>query len=366
MSDNQIENNIISELNRQVNYFIKSNKYQDDIRNTKFSSIRTINKTEIWSEWSHNILQDMNNNIDVLKSFRKNNYFITDVPGDMHGLKKIFYNFFSIMPYKLKKYHPKICMLEDFFDFLKSKNLLSLLARNPSPKIGNPELYIKENMIFTHRWIRHIWLLNLYNKFLNNKNVQVIMDIGSNFGALAYLLKKNNPKLKFILVDFPEALSTAHYFIKKEFSTANIASFDDLKDLKKIDESIIKKNDFILLPCFWIEKLEKNTVDLTINIASFNEMNRFWFSKYTNSEVYQSSKFIFLMNRFRRPAIEENEKPIDILDLKLDKFKKIHFDISELYKWDYTHRSYLLGLPVFFKKNVHPPVYEFIGERKYD
>ena len=79
-------------------------------------------------------------------------------------------------------------MLEDFFDF-KIKKPLSLLARNPSPKIGNPELYIKENMIFTHRWIRHIWLLNLYNKFLNNKNVQVIMDIGSNF-ALAYLLKK--------------------------------------------------------------------------------------------------------------------------------------------------------------------------------
>ena len=64
------------------------------------------------------------------------------------------------------------------------------MAENPSPKIGNPELYIKEDMIFTHRWIRHIWLLNLYNKFLNNKNVQVIMDMRINFGALAYLLKK--------------------------------------------------------------------------------------------------------------------------------------------------------------------------------
>ena len=92
MSDNQIENNIISELNRQVNYFIKSNKYQDDIKNTKFSSIRTINKTEIWSEWSHNILQDMNN-IDVLKSFRKNN-ILSQMSQVICGLKKYFIIFF--------------------------------------------------------------------------------------------------------------------------------------------------------------------------------------------------------------------------------------------------------------------------------
>ena len=30
------------------------------------------------------------------------------------------------------------------------------------------------------------------------------------------------------------------------------------------------------------------------------------------------------MNRFSRPAVDENEKPIDILDLKLSNFKKIY------------------------------------------
>ena len=183
-------------------------------------------------------------------------------------------------------------MLEDFYDFLKSKDLLELLKTNSSPITGNPELYSKNNVKFTHRWIRHIWLLSLYKKFLNEKKIKVIMDIGSNYGALSYLLKKNNEKLKFILIDFPEALSTANYFLNKEYPSSKIATFEDLKNLKKIDKHFVEKNDFILLPCFWVSKLEKNIVDLTINIASFNEMNRFWFNKYTES-IYKTTKFLF-------------------------------------------------------------------------
>ena len=79
-------------------------------------------------------------------------------------------------------------------------------------------------------------------------------------------------------------------------------------------------------------------------------MNRFWFNKHTESDVCKTTKFLFLMNRFSRPAVDENENPIDILDLKLSNFKKNFFNISELYKWDYTHRFYLFGLPNFFSK----------------
>ena len=52
-------------------------------------------------------------------------------------------------------------------------------------------------------------------------------------------------------------------------------------------------------------------------------MNRFWFNKYTESDVYKTTKFLFLMNRFSRPAVDENEKPIDILDLKLAILKNL-------------------------------------------
>ena len=135
MIQNELEKKIIKELNNQSDYFNNHKDYQEDIRNSKFSSIRVINKTEIWSTWSTNILKDMNNNFDVLKSFRKKNYFITDVPGDMNGLKDIL-QFFLLLPKRLENII-QICMLEDFYDFLKSKDLLELLKTNSSPITGN-------------------------------------------------------------------------------------------------------------------------------------------------------------------------------------------------------------------------------------
>ncbi len=362
METDQTEKNIIKEINSQFHYFSSNNEYLDDVTNSKFSSIRTKNKTEIWSEWSKNIINNLNKDNKILTNFRKTNYFITDVPGEMTKFKKIIYKILNFLPGELKKIDPKICMLEDLYDFLISENLQSLLEENPSPTTGNPELHYKNDVPFTQRWIRHIWLLNLYNKFVKKNNIKTILDIGSNYGALPYLLKKNNNNLKFVLIDFPEALSTAKYFLIKELPKVKIASFNDLKNTKKINKELLEKYDFILLPCFWIKKLESNLIDLTINIASFNEMNRYWLNKYLNSEAFKTSKYIFLFNRFTRPAIEKKETPIDILDLNLDSYKKIYFDVSRLYKWDYTKRSYFLGIPFKFEKKVQEPVYEFIGK----
>jgi putative sugar O-methyltransferase len=362
--DKELVKIIFEELNQEVNYFKKKKIYKKDINQTKFSSIRYIDKKEVWSKWSKNIIRVISKDLNIITNFRKTNFFITDVPGEMSFIKKLIYNFFLKLPDRLKRYHPKIDLLEEQFNTLTSKGLIKLLRANPSPNTGNPILYKKMNTKFTYRWLRHIWLLNLFNKHLKNRNdIKIVMDIGSNYGSFPYLLKKNNKDLKFILIDFPEALANAKYFIQKEIPNAKIASFKDLKNNKKITKSFIENFDFILVPCFWIEKLEKNLVDLTLNIASLNEMNHFWFKKYTSSDAFRTSKYIFLMNRITRPAVEVNETPIDILDLNLHKFKKIHFDICKLYRWNYTKRKYLFGLPVMGKKSVHPPIYEFIGKK---
>lgn len=362
MKTDKITKNIIEEINRQFHYFSNNHKFFEDVKKSKFSSIRVKNKTENWKEWAKNIINYINKNNKILTDFRKTNFFITDVPGEISKFKKFIYKILIRLPGKLKKIDPKICMLEDLYDFVISENLKTLLVKNPAPKTGNPELYYKNNTCFTQRWIRQIWLLNLYNKFVKKNNIKIILDIGSNYGALAYLLKKNNNNLKFILVDFPEALSTAKYFLKKELPKVKIASFDDLKNIKKINKDLLKEFDFILLPCFWIKKLDSNFIDLTINIASFNEMNRYWLNKYLNCEAFKTSKYIFLFNRFVRPSVEKKEIPIDIFDLNLQSYKKIYFNVSRLYKWDYTKRSYFLGIPLRFKKRLAQPVYEFIGK----
>tara|TARA_B100000963_G_scaffold140321_2_gene122226 strand:+ start:19499 stop:20596 length:1098 start_codon:yes stop_codon:yes gene_type:complete len=358
-----LEKKIINELKIQSEYFINNDIYKKAVNNSKFSSIRKKDKIEIWSQWSSNIIRDLEQDPKILTNFRKTNYFITDVPGEMTLIKKFLYEICSILPKSISKLDPKICMLEDLFEFIKKKKILKLLINNSSPKTGSPQLYKKKNSYFTQRWIRHVWLLQLYNKFLKSKNIKIVLDIGSNYGALPYLLKKNDNNLKFILVDFPESLATAKYFLKKELPDTKIASFEDLKNFTNIDSNLLENYDFVLVPCFWIDKIKSDLVDLTINVASFNEMNRYWFNRYTNCDAYKTSKYIFLFNRFKRHAVEIGENPIDILDLNLSKFRKIFFDVSQLYKWDYTKREYIFGIPYKFKKEIQQPTYEFIGER---
>jgi hypothetical protein len=141
----KITKNIIEEINRQFHYFSNNHEFFEDVKKSKFSSIRVKNKTENWKEWAKNIINYINKNNKILTDFRKTNFFITDVPGEISKFKKFIYKILIRLPGKLKKIDPKICMLEDLYDFVISENLKTLLVKNPAPKTGNPELYYKNN-----------------------------------------------------------------------------------------------------------------------------------------------------------------------------------------------------------------------------
>ena len=70
---------------------------------------------------------------------------------------------------------------------------------------------------------------------------------------------------------------------------------------------IFNKFDFSLIPCYLIDKIDKNSTDLVTNFASFNEMPKVWFDKYMRSELLQSSKYIYTMNRISRPPMNNND-----------------------------------------------------------
>ena len=122
-----LEKNIIDELKIQSEYFINNDVYKKAVNNSKFSSIRKKNKTEIWSQWSSNIIKELEQNPKILTNFRKTNFFITDVPGEMTLIKKFLYEFCSFLPKSKRKLDPKMCMLEDFFDFIKKKKNFKII-----------------------------------------------------------------------------------------------------------------------------------------------------------------------------------------------------------------------------------------------
>mgnify|MGYP001259896420 FL=1 len=241
-----------------------------------------------------------------------------------------------------------------------------MALENPITETGYPLIFKKKGLKYTFRWLRHVLLLNSFKKYLGDKkDLNFIADIGTGFGTFPYIVKRNYPKKKFILIDLPEQLCAASYYLKSEFPNLKFATFRDLKNIEAIDRNFVENFDFVLVPCFFIDKISKNATDLITNFASFNEMPRFWFKKYMNSEIFNGAKYFFTMNRIIRPQMDvTKDLDISILDLPLDNYEKIYFDIFELYKWRYESVK-ILNIPLYGKKVWFDPHYEYIGVKKF-
>lgn len=344
---------LLSELEKhQLKYinFLKNNNFRLDT---------------FFTQYSEKILRKLRKDFNNFNDFRNLNLTVADVPSEMSNFKYIIFKFLSFLPFS-KYLHPQIFILEECFNFAVQKNFLESLKKYPLPKTGNPKTFKKKEFVFTNKWIRHHWLLKLFEKYLEKKNdLKIILDIGSNYGLFEYLLKKKYENKKFILVDLPEKLTIAHFFLKNEFPKAKFLTYNDLSNIKLLDKKIIQDFDFVLLPVFYFNKLDKGSVDLLCNFASFNEMENNWFDYYYKSIPVNTCKYIFTLNRFIKPKYDEDSKdpPISILDFKLNNFSKIHFDVCELYKFSYKSIK-LFGIPLYFKKEYHAPLFEYIGERK--
>ena len=321
----------INDFNNQIDYFEKNK--------SEFLSLG-----ETWSKRAYKISNQIRNDKSILINFKKSNIFNSDIPaGNMGKFKKFIFDIFSVLPTFIK-FHPYINFIEDGFKVIKEENAIETLEKNIMSSIGNPICYKKKGYNLTYRWLRHILLITGY-------------------GTFPVLLKKNFKSKKFILIDFPEQLCAAKYYIKSEFPDAKITSFEDIKDQEFLNRDFFKKYDFSFVPCFLIDKIQENSADIFCNFASLNEMPRVWFNKYLQSKLFKSSKYLYTMNRFTRMPMDKNEKePISILDMPLRDYKKIFFDVFKLYKWSYIPFK-ILNYPIYSRKVWHDPLYVFIGKK---
>ncbi len=349
--NNLLVEECFNELKQQISYF-------EDNKNSCISPGKT------WSDRAQKIYQKIKNDNRILINFKKTNIFNTDVPaGNMSSIKELIFKVFSVLP-KFLKYHPYVNTIEDGLKVLQEEGVEEILKKNPLSITGNPTVYRKNGYNFTLRWLRHLLILNYYEKKLSKyQDIQIVADVGTGYGTFPILMKKNFQKLKFILIDLPEQLCAARYYIKSEFPSAKIATFKEIEGNKVLDKKFFNNFDFTLIPCYLIDKLEENSTDLFANFASLNEMPKIWFDKYINSKLFVGSKYLLTMNRIARKPMDKAEmSSISILDLPLHNYQKIFFEVFQLYKWRYKTVKFL-NIPIYSKKIWHDPSYIFIGKK---
>ena len=72
-------------------------------------------------------------------------------------------------------------------------------------------------------------------------------DIGSGYGLLPSILKKNFNNSKFVIIDLPELNILSYYHLKNLFPESKICLSHEIQDKKIINKELINQYDFIIL-----------------------------------------------------------------------------------------------------------------------
>ncbi len=127
----------------------------------------------------------------------------------------------------------------------------------------------------------------------------VILDIGTGYGALPAILKNYIPNSCHILTDLPEVIVFASYYIKYNFPDKKIALLSDIEDKMGDFEALMQEYDFIILPSKVIEKIPQESIDLVVNTASLGFLSQEYLAYYIGhiNRVLKIDGYLYSINK---------------------------------------------------------------------
>jgi putative sugar O-methyltransferase len=258
-------------------------------------------------------------------------------------------------------------MLRAIWRVIDRDGMTDLMRKYPvGATPGNPYAFRYKDCEFNVRWARHVYLNGLLNRHIgrdiDSRDSFAYADIGCGYGPFSYVFKNEHPRATGVLVDFPEQLLLAYFFLGSIFPDAKFATPDDYGNLSSLDSAFVRKFDFVLLPVTHYERLASGSVDMVANFFSLGEMPRFWFDYYLTSPAFKGAEYFFTSNRIESaPRLEPTyDTDLTILDYPLEEFDKILFEVLPIYPF-YTRRKNF-----FFHERItfSAPNFDFLGRRK--
>lgn len=203
------------------------------------------------------------------------------------------------------------------WDYVKKQDKEDLLKLS-EPLFGSPLLV---------KWRNHTFTQDLLNSILETYSIlravthakitpQVILEVGGGYGRNMYVLKKLYPKSKIIMVDIPPAIILAQWYMSKVFPESRVLPIGDYKSFEEIKKEY-KSADFIFLLPHQISLIPRKSVNIFININSFQEMSLGQIKMYFRY-VNKLTKGVFYSKQWKKQdnphadvQISEHEYPIN-------------------------------------------------------
>ncbi len=313
--------------------------------------------TDLWNSFyttGNRRLFDEHGNVnrDVIRNFWRSPVFISDNPkvGIPRGPEWL-----------LGERRGEIAVLDQMKKLLRNHGCRELMAKYPCPTAGNPHVYQPGGYRLTHRWAKHLFNIGRMNEFLRPHLSPgfTALDIGAGHGLFSSLVGQEYPGSHNVVVDLPEPLLLARYFLQMTFPSAKIAGMSDLGNPKSISREDLEKYDYVILPWQLYERLEPGSIDLMASFAALGELKREFFSYYVDAPVFQTAKFLHTANPVETDLMF-NGSDITVMDYPLARGEGcFRFGISPVFIFPYTYPDRRW----FFSYRMKPftPFFEYLG-----
>lgn len=318
--------------------------------------------TNLWSARARRALRrlvraDGKLDTDTLANFRRDEVLVDDLPRSDFATGMLGDNLLANILVGRRR-ATRRCLLQ-CLDVLERRGYAATLQRHPCQRAGNPLVFSHDGYTFTYRWARHVYFLGLLQEVLGARlgDEFVTLDIGSSYGIFSALVRREYPASTHILVDLPEQLIAARYFLWHCFPRARIAGVSELIREPSLDRAAVIDYDFVLLPAPLFDRLRAHSADLVTNFGSFCEMSRQYFDAYLKSDAFLSCRYFFTINRVA--ANPGNHGDISIFDYPIHAARRaLHLDVCPMYSVDFSFSQHYR----FFTRHYPPPAYfEYIG-----
>ncbi|MFH1827839.1 MAG: putative sugar O-methyltransferase [Nanoarchaeota archaeon] len=218
----------------------------------------------------------------------------------------------------------EISALWQYYNYIKQKDKFDVLNKISEPKVGNPYTVKIDGKELMWDFVQGVdEFYNIINNFNINLNEKIVIcEIGSGYGRLANIFLQMMPNCHYVLVDLPESLIVAYYHLSEIFEN-NIKKYEESRDRKKYDRNFFleKKATFLLPHDF--NKIKNKSVDLFINIDSFQEMNPKMVQDYFHKIKNLEGNHLYLKN-----SKDKSHNLVDNANFNLiDYPKKINMNI---------------------------------------
>jgi len=183
-----------------------------------------------------------------------------------------------------------------YYNTIKSKDRLDILEKYPESKIGNPYQIEIDGKMYSWDYLQAIdefySIVDIFSIKPNEKSV--ICEIGAGYGRLAEVFLKVMPNCHYIIVDLPESLIISYYYLSKIFK--NTCKYEDSRDIKLYEHEILSSRKVTFLLPNQFLRLAQESVDMFINIDSFQEMNAEIIKDYFKNILNLKGKYLYLKN----------------------------------------------------------------------